>query len=278
MQAAGLLELQCRFLRRRQAQATVEHEQVVGLDQAVGQRAPVGLPCRTQRLRQFLQCAQQRRVVLPVRAELQDRRQRGQVALGRGHALLRAGAERDHRIGQLRQRRILDVDQRHHARAGVLGGLRVAQQVRALARLRDHQVQRPAQLQRRFVHRAHRRRGRGGDHAELGLEQVLGVGGGVVGTAARTGHHERRRRGAQRRGERAHGGVVAFELRGDDRGGFRGFTEHQGFGFGGQRHGQDHVGSGEEERRECGCMGAVEPRTTSCGTKPWLCTGAGWSS
>ena len=48
-------------------------------------------------------------------------------------AALAAGMQRDDGIGQPRQRRILIVDQHHHAGARIACGLRVAQQVGALA-------------------------------------------------------------------------------------------------------------------------------------------------
>ncbi len=244
MQATGFLELERRLLRRGQAGAAADHEQVVGIDQALGERAPVALPGLGQGRRQGVERGDQGRVIAPVGAQLQDRGQRGQVTLGRGHAALGTGTERDHRIGQLRQRRILDVDQRHHARAGGLGRLGVAQQVRALAGLRDHQVQRALQLLPGLVDRPHRRRGRGGHQPQPGLEQVLGVGRGMIGTAARAGDHERRRVLAQVRGQRAHALVVAGELGGDHRGAGRGLVEHQGFGLAGQ-HGSTRKDRGK---------------------------------
>src|SRR5690606_4928997 len=110
------------------------------------------------------------------------------------------------------------------------------------------------------------------------LEQVLGEGGGMVGTAARAGGDERGRAGAQVRGEGGERVAVARELQLHHAGRFRRLAEHPGGLLAAVRgrmartgvHASSGSGMGSGVR---GRTGAVEPRTTSCGTKPWLCIG-----
>src|SRR5690606_21608631 len=80
----------------------------------------------------------------------------------------------------------------------------------------------------------------------------------------------------QFRGERSEHVAVGGELRGEHVGRLGGFPEHAR-GTGARRgragvmhgvHGSPLAGAGARGR-----TGAVDPRTTSCGTKPWLGTG-----
>ncbi len=99
----------------------------------------------------------------------------------------------------------------------------------------------------------------------------------MIGTAARAGHHERRRVVAQRLRKRSDGVGVTCELCSNHIGGLRRFAEHQGIGFGGKAHRGSGGFGGRGLPVDAGA-GAVEPRTTSCGTKPRFCSCAGWSS
>ena len=228
MQAAGFLELQRRFQRDAHAETAAHHEQVVRFGQAFAQQRPVLLPAGAQRIGQWLQGVAEVVTAMPAGAQVKDGGQRGEIALGCRHAALGPGMQRNHRVGQLRQRRILHVDHRHHARAGLPGRLGVAQQVGAFSRLRNGQEQCavPALLGR--IYRRHRGRRGGGNHAQLGLEHVLGIGRRVVGAAARASDNEARRRLAQRLGERGDHGLVGGKLARDHIGGLMRFAIHQG--------------------------------------------------
>ena len=81
------------------------------------------------------------------------------------------------------------------------------QQVGALARLRDGDEQRAVEVRLRFVDRAHRRRGGGGERVRVRFDEILREGRRVVGAAARAGHDGARwlLRAAARRAPRSRG-------------------------------------------------------------------------
>ena len=109
--------------------------------------------------------------------------------------------------------------------------LRVAvEQVRAHAGLRNGDEQHAVEIRLRFVDRAHRRRGGGGEHVRVRLDEVLRVGRGVIGAAARTGHHRARRLLAQPGAEFAQQRRVVRELRAHHLGRRRRFLEHPRLG------------------------------------------------
>src|SRR5205085_6917781 len=95
VQAAGLLELECRLLRDRKSRATADHVEIRRVGETREGRAPVELPGAREELGGALEGRSELRIARPERDELYDRRERGDVGLGRGHTLLDPGAERD---------------------------------------------------------------------------------------------------------------------------------------------------------------------------------------
>jgi hypothetical protein len=136
------------------------------------------------------------RIAAPDRHQRGDPGQRGDIALGRRHRNLRPGAERQHHIGQAVSGEVV-IDQRHHQRArpSVARRWPACPGCGPIARWQGTgcpPVAPPAH------HRARQwksRRDRG--HAKAGLDQIFGIGGGVIRRSARAGHHQRGRRGAQ---------------------------------------------------------------------------------
>jgi hypothetical protein len=154
---------------------------------------------RAQRLGQGGQRRLQFLVVLPFGHQARAGGQAGDEALGRGHALLFAGVQRQRPFGGAGQRRVDVVDQRHRGGAAVAEVADRLDHVRALARLRDRDGQRVWVLQRRFVQRHQRHRQRGHQAAHARHDQVGEVAGGVVRAAARHRHRVVEIGGAQMR-------------------------------------------------------------------------------
>ena len=181
-------------------------------------RAPVELPGAREELGGALEGRSELRIARPEREELHDRRERGDVGLGRGHTLLDPGAERDQIVGELRERGVPGIHERHDASAR---GARVAhgrEQVGARARLGDHEHQRSGEIRLRLVHGAHRRGRGGGEEPEARLDEVAGEGGGVIGAAARAGHDGARRGLSQPLREAREACGIGAQLRAHHRG------------------------------------------------------------
>src|SRR5205814_8910265 len=88
VQAAGLLELECRLLRDRKSRATADHVEIRRVGETRDGRAPVELPGAREELRGALEGRRELRIARPEREELHGRGERGEVGLGRGHTLL----------------------------------------------------------------------------------------------------------------------------------------------------------------------------------------------
>ena len=104
LDAAHFLELQRRLHRDREAGAAADHEQLVGIDERVDERLPVGVGGALEHFGKRLERGQQRRVVLPVRDDARAGHELRDVALGRGDAGLGAGVQRQHPLRGLGQR------------------------------------------------------------------------------------------------------------------------------------------------------------------------------
>ena len=147
---------------------------------------------------------------LPLGDQRQRRQHRGHEGLGRRHALLRPGLQRQGVVAGRRHRRrgvVGDRDGQRPARAGAPHHL---DDVRALPRLRDADADRAVEPQLPPVDRGDRRPDRGDRHAGDQLGGILQVGRRMVRRPARHRHdqprvdgaHRRRRRGDLRRASR----------------------------------------------------------------------------
>ncbi len=175
--------------------------------------APVERPGAFQVVGRAREGGEKQRVVHPLGGEVQDRRERGDIRLGRGHALLFSRAERQRVVGKRGERRGFVVHEDHHHRPGFLRRLRGRYEIGAAAGLRDDEEQAIAQVLLHPVDGRHRRRGRSGEHAQACLDHVFREGRGMVGAAARAGDHRAGRARAQRRTQARCRGPVALELR-----------------------------------------------------------------
>ncbi len=173
--------------------------------------------------------------------EEQDRDERADVALGGRHTSFGPGVQLDYGIGQGSERRVRRVHEGDHTCARGSCRLRLAQQVRTSPRLGYCDEQYLGKVLRRAIERADGWSGGGRDDAELGLEDVLGKGRGVIGAAACAGHDEARRPGTQVGGEGAHRCGIELDLASDRLAALRGLAEHQRiFGFQSQRARSGH--------------------------------------
>src|SRR5262245_15568525 len=128
---------------------------------------------------------EERTVLAPHRSEMEDCRERADVALRRSYAAFRACMQGQNPVRRGGEWRIDGIDQRDHASAGVPRRTRLLDEIRALARLRDGDEQGVPETLCRGIYGADGWRRRSGHQAELGLEHVLREGGGVVRAAAR---------------------------------------------------------------------------------------------
>ncbi len=189
---------------------------------------PIQGPGGFEQLRQTAQRTGQLGVLSPAGDQLQHRRQRADERLGGRHAELGAGAQRQGKLRQGGERRTLVIDQGDDQSAGVPGGVGRGQEVRALARLGDHQAQRPLHGGGGVIDRADRRRRRGGHDPQPGLDQIAGESGRIVGAAAAIGEHRAGRGAPQPRGQALHQGRIGGELGADRPRRFGRLEEHAG--------------------------------------------------
>ncbi|MNY08371.1 hypothetical protein D3C86_1412220 [compost metagenome] len=208
----GFLELERRFLSDGEAGATADHHQALTIAQGIDGRAPVLLRSVTQTFGQGEAGFEQFGVVFPVADQPGAGAEGGDKTLGRGDAAFGTGQQRQAEFAGGFQRRICGVDQRNAQGTAFTQQAQAVDQVRTLPRLREGERHLAADLQRSLLHGHHRHRQRGHRIAQQLHGQVGEVTGGVVGTAARHGHHHLRRLTAQAPGNLDHLWVELLQL------------------------------------------------------------------
>jgi hypothetical protein len=226
MQAARLLELQRDFLRDAEAEAPADHVQVRCARQSRHCTVPVEQPRVFQLHGTTLERVQQSLIRGPARDQMHYRGQRRDVRLGRRDAHLDACTQRHEVIRHGCKGRIDLIAQRDHQRAATLRGLGRGEQVRALAGLRDRDEHDAAQIRLRFVQRAQRRCGGGGEDLRVRLDQIFRERRRVVRAATRASDDSVRLHLPQHRTDARKARCIRLHLLADNVGSLRRLTIH----------------------------------------------------